>query len=79
MEWIKSSEREPLNEGVYHCKHNGTPVVLNFVKMQPKKEHFVINENYCDDLLKETKYWTKDINSSLFTKSNSDLLWLDEK
>ena len=48
MNWIKSNEREPLNEGKYHCKYNGVKVVLDFVKIQPKKEHFVMNENYND-------------------------------
>ena len=45
MNWIKSNEREPLNEGKYHCKYNGVKVVLDFVKIQPKKEDFVMNEN----------------------------------
>ena len=36
MNWIKSNEREPLNEGKYHCKYNGVKVVLDFVKIQPK-------------------------------------------
>ena len=34
MNWVKSNEREPSNEGKYHCKYNGVKVVLNFVKIQ---------------------------------------------
>lgn len=78
MKWINSNEKEPLNEGKYHCKYNGVKSVLNFVKIQPKKEHFVQNENYNDGLLKEIKHWTEDVNSSLFIKPNSELVWLDE-
>ena len=78
MNWIKSNEREPSTEGKYHCKYNGVKVVLNFVKIQPNREHFVMNENYNDDLLKETKFWTEDINSSMVIISHSDLVWLDE-
>jgi hypothetical protein len=37
-----------------------------------------MNENYNDDLLKETKFWTEDVNSSMVIKSNDDLVWLDE-
>jgi hypothetical protein len=78
MNWIKSNEREPLNEGKYHCKYNGVKVVLDFVKIQPKKEHFVMNENYNDDLLQEVKFWTEDVNSSTVIKPHTDLVWLDE-
>jgi hypothetical protein len=78
MNWIKSNEREPSTEGKYHCKYNGVKVVLNFVKIQPNREHFVMNENYNDDLLKETKFWSEDVNSSMVIKPHSDLVWLDE-
>ncbi len=78
MNWIKSNEREPSTEGKYHCKYNGVKVVLNFVKIQPNREHFVMNENYNDDLLKETKIWTEDVNSSMVIKPHGDLVWLDE-
>jgi len=78
MKWIKSTERQPLIDGRYHCKYNGDNVVLYFVKIKPNKEHFVINDNYNDNLLKETKFWTEDINSSMIIKSNDDLIWLDE-
>jgi hypothetical protein len=78
MNWIKSNEREPSTEGKYHCKYNGAKVVLNFVKIQPNREHFVMNENYNDDLLKETKFWTEDVNSSMVIKPHGDLVWLDE-
>jgi hypothetical protein len=78
MNWIKSNEREPSTEGKYHCKYNGVKVVLHFVKIQANREHFVMNENYNDDLLKETKFWTEDINSSMVIKPHSDLVWLDE-
>jgi hypothetical protein len=78
MNWVKSNEREPSTEGKYHCKYNGVKVVLNFVKIQPNREHFVMNENYNDDLLKETKFWTEDINSSMVIKPHSNLIWLDE-
>jgi hypothetical protein len=78
MNWIKSNEREPSIEGKYHCKYNGVKVVLNFVKIQPNREHFVMNENYNDDLLKETKFWSEDVNSSMVIKPHSDLVWLDE-
>jgi hypothetical protein len=78
MNWIKSSERVPLNEGKYHCKYNGTKVILDFVKIQPKREHFVMNENYNDDLLKEVKFWTEDVNSSTVIKPHDGLVWLDE-
>jgi|LauGreDrversion4_2_1035121.scaffolds.fasta_scaffold125090_1 hypothetical protein len=78
MNWIKSNEREPSTEGKYHCKYNGVKVVLNFVKIQPNREHFVMNENYNDDLLKETKFWTEDVNSSMVIKPHGDLVWLNE-
>jgi len=78
MNWIKSNEREPSTEGKYHCKYNGVKVVLNFVKIQPNREHFVMNENYNDDLLKEIKIWTEDVNSSMVIKPHGDLVWLDE-
>jgi hypothetical protein len=78
MNWKKSNEREPSTEGKYHCKYNGVKVVLNFVKIQPNRKHFVMNENYNNDLLKETKFWTEDINSSMVIKPHSDLVWLDE-
>jgi hypothetical protein len=78
MNWIKSNEREPSTEGKYHCKYNGVKVVLNFVKIQPNREHFVMNENYNDDLLKETKFWTEDVNSFMVIKPHGDLVWLDE-
>ena len=78
MNWIKSNEREPSTEGKYHCKYNGVKVVLNFVKIQPNREHFVMNENYNDDLLKETKFWTEDVNSYMIIKPHGDLVWLDE-
>ncbi len=78
MNWVKSNEREPSNEGKYHCKYNGVKVVLDFVKIQPKKEHFVMNENYNDDLLDEVKFWTQDVNSSVVIKPHEDLVWLNE-
>jgi hypothetical protein len=78
MKWIKSNEREPLVEGKYHCKYSGDTVVLNFVKILPSKKHFVINENYNDNLLKESKFWTEDVNSSMVIKPHDDLIWLDE-
>jgi hypothetical protein len=37
-----------------------------------------MNENYNDDFLKETKFWTEDVNSSMVIKPHSDLVWLDE-
>jgi hypothetical protein len=37
MNWIKSTERYPSIEGKYHCKYNGVKLVLDFVKMTPKK------------------------------------------
>lgn len=78
MNWIKSNEREPLNEGKYHCKHNDINVIYEFVKIQPNKKKFVINEHYSDDLLKEITYWTTDVLSAKFIKSNENLIWLDE-
>lgn len=78
MEWIKSSEREPSNDGRYYCKYNGVEIVLDFVKLQPQKERFVINGYYTDSLLNESRFWTEDVNSSSMIKSHSDLLWLDE-
>jgi hypothetical protein len=78
MNWIKSNEREPSTEGKYYCKYNGVKVVLNFVKIQPNRKHFVMNENYNDDFLKETKFWTEDVNSSMVIKPHSELVWLDE-
>jgi hypothetical protein len=37
-----------------------------------------MNENYNDDLLKETKFWTEDVNSSMVIKPHGDLVWLNE-
>jgi hypothetical protein len=78
MEWIKSNEKEPLNEGKYHCKYDGINVVLDFVKIQPKKEYFILNEKFNNNLLEEVKYWTENINSSTYIKSHNNLVWLDE-
>jgi hypothetical protein len=78
MNWIKSNEREPSIEGKYHCKYNGENIILNFIKIVPNKDHFKIYENYNDDFLKETRFWTDDVNSSMIIRSDSNLLWLDE-
>lgn len=78
MNWIKSSEREPLNEGKYYCKYNGLKIVLDFVKLKPKKEHFIQNESYNDNFLNEINFWTEDIHSSIVIKSHDNLVWLDE-
>jgi hypothetical protein len=78
MNWIKSNEKEPLSEGIYHCKYNGSKVVLYFVKIKPNKNNFIQNEHYNDDLVKEVKFWTEDVNSSLIIKPHNDLVWLDE-
>ena len=58
----KIKQKRSSTEGKYHCKYNGVKVVLNFVKIQPNRKHFVMNENYNDDFLKETKFWTEDEN-----------------
>lgn len=79
MKFINSVEIEPSTSGTYHCINKGVKVVLHFVIIKPKKEHFVINENYNDDLLNENRYWKSDVNDSIFIKSNSDLYWLDEE
>lgn len=78
MNWIKSNEKEPTKEGRYHCKYDGINVVLYFVNIQPKIEHFIKNDAYNDNLLKESKFWTTDINSSVVIKSHNDLIWLEE-
>ena len=84
MNWIKSNEREPSNEGKYFCKFNGEMFVLCFVKIKPKKEHFEINEHYDDTMIEERSWWRYDSNSTYdsnfdtFIYSNINLIWLEE-
>ena len=79
MEWIKSNEREPLNGGRYFCKYNNIKLVLEFIKIKPKKENFIINEHFEERMLDEIIYWTEDVNDSTQIKSNEELMWLEEK
>ena len=79
MEWIKSNEREPLNCGRYFCKYNNIKLVLEFVKIKPKRENFIINEHFEEQMLDEIIYWTEDVNDSTQIKSNEELMWLEEK
>jgi hypothetical protein len=78
MNWIKSNEREPSDEGKYFCKFNGEKFVLCFVKIEPKKEHFEINEHYDDTMIEERCWWTYDDNCSTVIHSNINLIWLEE-
>jgi hypothetical protein len=78
MKWIKSNEQEPLNEGKYFCKDNNVKLILEFVKIKPKRERFTINEHFDESMLDEIIFWTEDINSSTHIKSHEELVWLDE-
>jgi hypothetical protein len=78
MNWIKSNEREPSDEGKYFCKFNGEKFVLCFVKIEPKKEHFEINEHYDDTMIKERSWWAYNDNCGTVIRSNINLIWLEE-
>ena len=78
MKWIKSNEQEPLNEGKYFCKYNNVKLILEFVKIKPKRENFTINEHFEESMLDEIIFWTEDVNGSTHIKSHEELLWLDE-
>ena len=78
MKWIKSNEQEPLNEGKYFCKYNNVKLILEFVKIKPKRKNFTINEHFEESMLDEIIFWTEDINNSTHIKSHEELVWLDE-
>ena len=78
MKWIKSNEQEPLVEGKYFCKYNNVKLVLEFGKIRPRRDHYVINENFEESMLNEITFWTKDINGSTHIEPCEDLMWLEE-